>query len=103
MLNMVDMDLAWDRRRRLNAVASLFALVATLGFSAASGAHADETSGGFVDLPNVRLWVTDSGGTGETGLLLHPKTGTSETRQKQTPALVQAGDPASAFQPPAWW
>jgi pimeloyl-ACP methyl ester carboxylesterase len=102
MPEIVDMGLVWDRRRCLNAVASLFTLVASLGFSASSSAHADETSGVFVDLPNARLWVTDSGGTGDPVILLHANTGTSETWQKQTPAFVQAGYRVIAFDRPGW-
>jgi len=56
-----------------------------------SGAWADETSGFYVDLPNVRLWVTDTGGLGDSIILLHANTGTSENGQKQRPALIQAG------------
>src|ERR1700682_5729833 len=74
----------------------LFAALAT------SSARADETAGVFVDLPNVKLWVTDSGGTGDPVVLLHANTGTSETWQKQTPALVQAGYRVIAFDRPGW-
>lgn len=54
------------------------ALFALLGFAASSGARAADSSGRFVELPNVKLWVTDSGGTGDPVILLHPATGTSE-------------------------
>jgi len=102
MLEIVDMRAAWNRRRCLNAVASLFALFAALEFATFSGARADETPGAFVDLPNVRLWVTDSGGSGDPVILLHANTGTSENWQKQAPALVQAGYRVIAFDRPGW-
>jgi pimeloyl-ACP methyl ester carboxylesterase len=89
------------RRRRLNPLAGLFALFALLGI-AGSGARADESSGAFVNLPNVKLWVTDTGGAGEPVILLHPNTGTSEVWQKQTPALVKAGYRVIAFDRPGW-
>jgi pimeloyl-ACP methyl ester carboxylesterase len=102
MLEILDMRSAWDRRRCLNAVASLFVLFAPLEFAIASGARADETPGVFVDLPNAKLWVTDSGGTGDPIILMHANTGTSENWQKQTPALVQAGYRVIAFDRPGW-
>jgi hypothetical protein len=97
MFEMVDMCSAWDRRRCLNAVAGLLVLFALLGLAASSGARADEASGVFVDLPNVKLWVTDTGGTGDPVILPHANTGTSENWQKQNPALVQAGYRVIAF------
>jgi pimeloyl-ACP methyl ester carboxylesterase len=82
-----------------DALASLLVLFCWLGLAAASPARADE---GFVDLPNVRLWVTDSGGAGDAIILLHANTGTSENWQKQTPALVAAGYRVIAFDRPGW-
>jgi pimeloyl-ACP methyl ester carboxylesterase len=57
-------------------------------------------SGGFVELPNAKLWVTDGGGTGDPVILLHANTGTTEAWQKQLPALGQAGYRAIAFDRP---
>jgi pimeloyl-ACP methyl ester carboxylesterase len=81
------------------ALASLVALSCWLAFAAPSPARAGE---GFVDLPNVKLWVTDSGGAGAPIILLHANTGTSETWQKQTPALVAAGYRVIAIDRPGW-
>jgi pimeloyl-ACP methyl ester carboxylesterase len=50
----------------------------------------------------VKLWVTDTGGTGDPVILQHANTGTSENWQKQTPALVQAGYRVIAFDRPGW-
>jgi pimeloyl-ACP methyl ester carboxylesterase len=79
--------------------ASLLALICWLGIAAASPAWAGD---GFVDLPNVKLWVTDSGGTGAPIVLLHANTGTAENWEKQTPALVAAGYRVIAFDRPGW-
>jgi pimeloyl-ACP methyl ester carboxylesterase len=97
---MIDiLPLPSSRRRCRNGLAALVGLSACLGF-ATIGARGDE--GAFVDLPNVKLWVTDTGGSGEPVVLLHPNTGTLETWAKQTPALVQAGYRVIAFDRPGW-
>jgi pimeloyl-ACP methyl ester carboxylesterase len=75
---------------------------AVLGLSApllVSGAHAEE---GFIDLPNVKIWVTDTGGTGDPVILLHANTGTSEAWQNQVPALAAAGYRVIALDRPGW-
>ncbi len=100
MREIVDLRSAGNRNRCRNAAAALFVLFATLPFASASGARADD--GAFVELPNVKLWVTDSGGTGDPIILLHANTGTSENWQKQTPALVQAGYRVIAIDRPGW-
>jgi pimeloyl-ACP methyl ester carboxylesterase len=83
-------------------VAGLLGLVAALGLAASSGARADDAAGVFVELPNAKLWVTDTGGKGDPVILLHANTGTSESWQNQTPALVQAGFRAITFDRPGW-
>ena len=57
-------------------------------------------SGAFVNLPDVKLWVTDTGGSGDPVILLHANTGTAESWQKQTPVLAQVGYRAIAFDRP---
>ena len=57
-------------------------------------------SGRYAELPGVKLWFTDTGGTGETVILLHANTGTAESWQKQAPVLAQAGYRAIAFDRP---
>jgi pimeloyl-ACP methyl ester carboxylesterase len=101
MREIIEMLPAPARRSRQMAAAFLVPL-ALLGFVAASDARADESVGAFVDLPNVKLWVTDSGGSGDPVILLHANTGTSENWEKQTPALVQAGYRVIAFDRPGW-
>jgi hypothetical protein len=46
--------------RRSLALAVLLGVSAWVGFASWSGVRADESSGVFVDLPNVKLWVTDT-------------------------------------------
>jgi len=86
-------------RARQSYRTNLLVLLCLLGLATASLARADD---GFVDLPNAKLWVIDSGGAGEPIILLHANTGTSENWQKQTPALVAAGYRVIAFDRPGW-
>src|SRR6202162_2841472 len=62
--------------------------------AASSGAHAD--------LPGVKLWCTDTGGTGVPIVLLHPNTGTVEIWQPQIAAFAAAGYRVLAFDPNGW-
>src|SRR5438477_7544355 len=85
-----------------NAMAGLWAcmvLIVIQGITM-SGARADGSA--FIDLPNVKLWVTDTGGTGDPIILLHANTGTTEAWQKQMPVFAQAGYRAIAFDRPGW-
>jgi pimeloyl-ACP methyl ester carboxylesterase len=85
-----------------SALAALCGLLGFLGLSFASGAHADEANGSYVDLPNVKLWVSDSGGTGIPVILLHPTTGTSDIWANQVPALTKAGYRVITVDKPGW-
>jgi pimeloyl-ACP methyl ester carboxylesterase len=98
MIDIPDTHSSCNRRRWLNRLAGLLGLFVCLGCATAEARAAE----GFVDLPNVRLWVTDTGGSGEPVVLLHPNTGTLETWDKQTPALVQAGYRVIALDRPGW-
>jgi pimeloyl-ACP methyl ester carboxylesterase len=88
--------------RRLSLGAGLLALLASLGLATSPGARADENAGAFVELPNVKLWVTDTGGSGDPVILLHANTGTSESWRKQVPVLAQAGYRVIALDRPGW-
>jgi pimeloyl-ACP methyl ester carboxylesterase len=83
--------------RRCRSIALLAGLL--LVSLAASPALAADS---YVDLPNVRLWVADTGGSGDPVILLHANTGTSEAWQKQIPALAQAGYRVIAPDRPGW-
>src|SRR5579872_7442807 len=59
-------------------------LAGTLGTVALAGlaskavqAAGNPASGAYAELPGVKLWFTDSGGTGAPIILLHANTGTS--------------------------
>ncbi len=54
------------------------------------------------DLPGVKLWFVDTGGTGVPVVLLHPNTGTSETWEPQIAALAAAGYRVIAFDRRGW-
>jgi pimeloyl-ACP methyl ester carboxylesterase len=84
-------------RMRYGSIGLLIGLL--LGSLAASPARAAES---YVELPNVRLWVTDTGGAGDPVILLHANTGTAEAWQKQIPALAQAGYRVIAPDRPGW-
>src|SRR5882757_6128525 len=75
-------------------------LILTMGNVIMSVARAD--GGAFIDLANVKLWVTDTGGTGDPIILLHANTGTTEAWQKQIPVFAQAGYRVIAFDRPGW-
>ena len=61
-----------------------------------------ELQGRFVELPTAKLWILDSGGSGEAVILLHPRTGNSEFWQQTMPVLAEAGYRAIAIDNPGW-
>ena len=50
-----------------------------------------QTGGTYAELPGVRLWYTDSGGSGVPIVLLHAATGSSRVWEYQIPAFTAAG------------
>src|SRR5438128_12235184 len=52
---------------------------------------------GYAELKGVRLWYTDSGGSGVPLVLLHAATGNADSWVKNTPGLAEAGYRAIAF------
>jgi pimeloyl-ACP methyl ester carboxylesterase len=59
-------------------------------------------SGMYADLPGVKLWFTDSGGTATPLVLLHPNTGNSDIWAGQTAAFSGAGYRVIAFDRRGW-
>src|ERR1700723_1863829 len=59
-------------------------------------------SGAYADLPGVKLWFTDTGGSGAPIVLLHPNTGTVEIWQPQIAAFAAAGYRVIAFDRKGW-
>src|SRR5215470_1349716 len=87
------------RSGHVKAAGVFITLIASL-MIVSPGAKGAEMSGAFVELPNAKLWVVDTGGTGEPVILLHANTGTADAWQKQLPVLAQAGYRAIAFDRP---
>ena len=56
----------------------------------------------FASLPGVRLWFTDTGGSGEPIVLMHAITGTSESWAPQIGAFSKAGYRVIAFDRRGW-
>jgi pimeloyl-ACP methyl ester carboxylesterase len=56
----------------------------------------------FASLPGVRLWFTDTGGSGEPIVLMHAITGTSESWEPQVAALSETGYRVIAFDRRGW-
>jgi pimeloyl-ACP methyl ester carboxylesterase len=79
-----------------------FALLAFSVFWTLPAAYSTEIAGRHVDLPNVQLWIVDSGGTGDPVILLHPRTGNADYWQYTVSALAEAGFRAIAIDNPGW-
>lgn len=64
---------------------------------------ADHTANGvYAALAGVKLWFTDSGGSGVPIVLLHPNTGNTAIWEKQTGAFAQAGYRVIAYDRRGW-
>jgi pimeloyl-ACP methyl ester carboxylesterase len=81
----------------LAAVVGL-ALILPLSVSAAE----NSTSGGYAELPGVKLWFTDTGGTGTPIVLLHANTGTSVSWESQAVAFAREGYRVIGFDRRGW-
>src|ERR1700744_1523751 len=68
----------------------------------AAGASDNSVSGSYAELPGVKLWFTDSGGTGVPIVLLHANTGTSVVWASQVASFSQAGYRVIAFDRRGW-
>jgi pimeloyl-ACP methyl ester carboxylesterase len=68
----------------------------------ASSAHPAEIAGHYAELPGVKLWFTDTGGTGTPIVLLHANTGTSANWEAQAAAFARAGYRVIAFDRRGW-
>ena len=62
----------------------------------------NSASGGYADLPGVKLWFTDTGGTGTPVVLLHANTGTSVSWEVQAAAFAREGYRVIAFDRRGW-
>jgi pimeloyl-ACP methyl ester carboxylesterase len=68
----------------------------------APAAHAAEWSGQYADLPGVKLWFVDTGGSGVPIVLLHANTGTSAVWDDQIARFSRAGYRVIAFDRRGW-
>jgi pimeloyl-ACP methyl ester carboxylesterase len=72
-------------------------------FASASSLVAEEAVNGMhIDLPGVKLWVTDTGGLGPPIVLLHSNTGNSDIWAPQIAAFSKAGYRVIAFDRRGW-
>ncbi|HET7885091.1 MAG TPA: alpha/beta hydrolase [Bradyrhizobium sp.] len=79
----------------------IFALALTSQIAAT--AHAtDNSAGAYADLAGVKLWFTDSGGTGVPIVLLHANTGTSAVWAAQIAGFSKAGYRVITFDRRGW-
>src|SRR3569833_2027824 len=58
--------------------------------------------GAYLDLPGVKLWFTDSGGSGTPLILLHAATGTSAAWKHQLRPFAEAGYRVIAIDRRGW-
>jgi len=88
--------------RRRNSLA--LALAVVLGTQTAGAASAADNSAlaTYADLPGVKLWFTDTGGTGAPIVLLHANTGTSAIWTSQIASFSAAGYRVIAFDRRGW-
>ena len=77
------------------------AIVGTLKTRAANAAD-NSLAGAFAELPGVKLWFTDTGGSGVPIVLLHANTGTSAVWGNQIASFSQAGYRVIAFDRRGW-
>jgi pimeloyl-ACP methyl ester carboxylesterase len=88
-------------KRRVFLVAAVCAAV-LVGPCEAKAETAVDNSGRFAELPGVKLWFTDSGGTGAPLILLHANTGTSAVWANQVASFSKAGYRVIAFDRRGW-
>lgn len=62
----------------------------------------DAPSGAYAELPGVKLWFTDTGGSGVPIVLLHPNTGNTAVWEYQTRAFADAGYRVVAYDRRGW-
>jgi pimeloyl-ACP methyl ester carboxylesterase len=89
-------------KRRAFLVGALGAIVLGSQKARAAGAADNSASGASAELPGVKLWFTDSGGTGAPLILLHANTGTSAVWASQVASFSQAGYRVIAFDRRGW-
>jgi pimeloyl-ACP methyl ester carboxylesterase len=91
--------------RKLGGGSYGFLFAATLALAAcpvSAPAAEEPISGKYAELPGVKLWFTDSGGTAAPIVLLHPNTGTSAVWENQSTSFARAGYRVIVFDRRGW-
>jgi pimeloyl-ACP methyl ester carboxylesterase len=88
--------------KRREFLAGIFAAALASQMATAANAAENSASGAYAELPGVKLWFTDSGGTGTPIVLLHANTGTSEIWTEQVTNFSRAGYRVIAFDRRGW-
>jgi len=88
--------------RRSHRIMTVEALMLAAFSIAAATVSLAEPSGMYAELPGVRLWFTDTGGTGTPIVLLHANTGTNAIWENQITTFAQAGYRVIAFDRRGW-
>jgi pimeloyl-ACP methyl ester carboxylesterase len=83
----------------IGALAAACQLLSQAPCEAADALHG---TGQYAELPGVRLWYSDTGGSGTPVVLLHANSGTSENWSKQVGALSAAGYRVISFDRRGW-
>ena len=86
----------------LARLALLTAFAITSVVATAEQRNAPQPRRELASVPGVRLWFTDTGGTGEPIVLMHAITGTSESWAPQIDAFSRAGYRVIAFDRRGW-
>jgi pimeloyl-ACP methyl ester carboxylesterase len=68
----------------------------------ATGQQSPPAFAGYVELPGVRLWYTDSGGSGVPVVLMHANTGNADIWEPNLPAFLAAGCRVITFDRRGW-
>jgi pimeloyl-ACP methyl ester carboxylesterase len=80
----------------------LGALSAMMPGNRTASAADNSVAGAYAELPGVKLWFIDTGGTGTPIILLHANTGTSAVWERQVAHFSQAGYRVIAFDRRGW-
>lgn len=88
--------------KRREFLVGILGAAALASHAGAATAAENPASGAYADLPGVKLWFTDSGGTGTPMVLLHANTGTSAVWTNQITAFSLAGYRVIAFDRRGW-
>jgi len=86
--------------RHVCTVAGCVLVSASMMFAQRAGGNVG--SEGYVALPGVHLWYTDTGGSGIPVVLMHAATGSSRVWEYQVPAFTKAGYRVIAFDRRGW-